>query len=264
MRIALGLEYHGATYAGWQTQPASACVKTLQNTLEAALAVIANQATAVVCCGRTDAGVHAVQQIVHFDTTAQRPLQAWVRGLNAVLPSTMSVRWAIPVADDFHARHSAFERRYTYALLNTAVRPTVWHTQAGWMHRPLNLAVMQQAADTLLGQHDFSTFRASQCQASTPIRTMTECMLERQGDLILFHIQANAFLHHMIRNIVGSLVYVGLGKWSLNDFAEAFAAKDRTKGAPTFSPDGLYFCGAVYPDHFNLPKPIFFQGLGGI
>jgi tRNA pseudouridine38-40 synthase len=255
MRIALGLEYHGAAYAGWQTQPQSAQVITLQNTLESALAVIANQLTPVVCCGRTDAGVHAVQQVVHFDTTAVRPLQAWVRGLNALLPKTLSVRWALLVDESFHARHSAIGRRYTYVLANTDVRPTLLHSQVGWVHRPLSLKVMQYAAKTLIGEHDFSTFRASECQARTPIRTITQLDIEQRGEFFLFHVQANAFLHHMIRNLVGSLVYVGIGKWSLEQFASAFAAKDRTHGAPTFAPDGLYFCGASYPQHYGISSP---------
>jgi tRNA pseudouridine38-40 synthase len=199
-----------------------------------------------------------VQQVVHFDTTAQRPLQAWIRGLNALLPKTMSVTWAVPVGDDFHARHSAIERRYTYALFNRPVRPSLLVGQVGWLHRPAQLLPMQLAAQTLIGEHDFSSFRASECQARSPIRTITQFEItqaDSSPELFLFHVQANAFLHHMIRNVVGSLVYVGMGKWSLDDFAQAFAAKDRQQGAPTFAPDGLYFCGATYPERFGIPAP---------
>ncbi len=261
MRIVLGLEYDGTAYAGWQRQPVSASVITVQEIVELAVSSIANHPVSIVCCGRTDAGVHATQQIVHFDTLITRTIYAWVRGLNALLPKNVSVRWASWVDISFHARYSALERRYTYVLYNNTVRPTLLHNRVGWVHRPLLLDPMQHAAQLLIGQHDFSSFRASQCQAQSPIRTLTHCSIEQRGHLFLVHVQANAFLHHMIRNIVGSLVYVGIGKWSVADFFTAFFAKDRCQGAPTFSPDGLYFCGAIYPQYFNIPQPAMLEFL---
>jgi tRNA pseudouridine38-40 synthase len=261
MRIVLGLEYDGTLYAGWQRQPVKASVITVQEIVELAVSGIANHSVSVVCCGRTDAGVHATQQIVHFDTSVIRTIHAWVRGLNALLPKNVSVRWALVADITFHARHSALERRYTYVLYNNTVRPSLLDNRVGWVHRPLLLEPMQHAAQLLIGQHDFSTFRASQCQAHSPIRTLTHCSIEQHGHLFIFNIQANAFLHHMIRNIVGSLVYVGIGKWSVANFSTAFLAKDRCQGAPTFSPDGLYFCGAMYPKHFNIPQPAVLQSL---
>ncbi len=256
MRFALGLEYDGSAFAGWQTQPDAAQVATVQDALETALSAIAAHPVALVCSGRTDAGVHAVQQVAHFDTTAVRPLQAWTRGLNSMLPKTIAVRWVQTVTDDFHARHSAVQRRYTYVLCTDAVRPSLLRSRVGWVHRALKLTDMQAAANTLLGEHDFSSFRASECQAKTPVRTITELAITQQGKMFFFNFQANAFLHHMIRNIVGALVYVGHGRWDQAEFTRVFATKDRKQAAPTFWPDGLYYCGAVYPDHFGVRAPI--------
>ncbi len=255
MRFALGLEYEGTEFAGWQTQSPQAQVTTVQDTLEAALSQIAGHAVCVLCSGRTDAGVHALQQIIHFETDAVRPDQAWVRGLNSLLPKTIAVRWMLPVNDAFHARHSALERRYTYALISDSVRPARLRHQLAWVHRPLNLAAMQQAGAMLVGEHDFSSFRASQCQAKEPVRQMSELTIEQSGAYFYFTFQANGFLHHMVRNIVGALVYVGMGRWSIAQFQAVFEARDRRLGAPTFAPDGLYFCGATYPAQMNIPKP---------
>ena len=256
MRFALGLEYDGSAFAGWQTQAPSAQVATVQDALDAALSNIANHAVISVCSGRTDAGVHALQQIVHFETTANRPLQAWVRGLNSLLPHTVVVRWVMPVPEHFHARHSAFARRYTYVLCSDTVRPALLQGKVGWVHRSLDLDKMRLAAALLLGEHDFSSFRASECQAKSPVRLLNHLNISKQGKLFFFDIQANGFLHHMVRNLVGALVYVGMGRWTEAQFQAVFEACDRTKGAPTFAPDGLYFCGATYPAQMNIPKPL--------
>lgn len=256
MRIALGVQYNGTHYAGWQTQAHTLGIDTLQEALEAALSSIANQAVSVVCAGRTDAGVHALQQVVHFDTDITRPIQAWIRGVNAKLPRDMSIRWAHIVDNDFHARFSAIARRYTYVLIADAVRPALSYQQAGWTHLHLDVKAMQQAAHILLGEHDFSTFRASQCQAKNPIRHLQALEIVQNGKVYFMHFKANAFLHHMVRNIVGGLVYVGSGRWDLNEFKRTFEAKDRTQGAPTFWSDGLYFCGPEYPKQYLLPEPV--------
>jgi tRNA pseudouridine38-40 synthase len=210
----------------------------------------------VSCSGRTDAGVHALQQVVHFDTQAIRPLQAWVRGLNSLIPKTLAVRWVLPVSNTFHARHSALERRYTYALLSHPVRPARLRNQVGWIHQSLNIQHMKQAAAMLVGEHDFSSYRASQCQAKGPVRHLSDLTIMQQGEFVYFNLQANGFLHHMVRNIVGALVYVGIGRWSVAQFQKVFEARDRTLGAPTFSPNGLYFCGAIYPQQMGIPQPL--------
>ncbi len=255
MRFALGLEYEGTFFAGWQTQPPSAQVDTVQDALEAALSQIAGERIQVLCSGRTDAGVHALQQVIHFDTQANRPQQAWIRGLNSLLPKTVAVRWVIPVSGTFHARHSALERRYTYVLLSDPVRPARLQHQVGWVHHPLDVQSMQLAAKQLLGEHDFSSFRASQCQAKGPVRTISALSIESLGRYVYLSVQANGFLHHMVRNIVGALVYVGMGRWTVKQFQTVFESRDRTLGAPTFAPQGLYFCGATYPAEMNLPAP---------
>jgi tRNA pseudouridine38-40 synthase len=264
MRYALGLEYDGTPFAGWQTQPPAAHVQTVQDVLQGALSQIASEPVEVFCSGRTDAGVHALQQVLHFDTTATRPDQAWIRGLNSLLPKTVAVRWAQCVDGSFHARHSALERRYTYALLSDAVRPSRSRHQVGWVHHPLNLSAMQQAAALLVGEHDFSSYRASQCQAKGPVRRISELTLVQHGTTVFLTFQANGFLHHMVRNIVGALVYVGIGRWTVAQFKAVFDARDRTVGAPTFAPDGLYFCGATYPAEMNIPMPLALGILGNL
>ena len=250
MRIALGIEYDGASFRGWQTQPGGGAV---QDALEAALARIAGGKIHVVCAGRTDAGVHATGQVVHFDTPAERPLTAWVRGANTFLPPAVAVRWAQPVGDGFHARFSASARRYRYLLLNRPQRPGVGHGRMGWFHWPLDAERMQQAAALMVGEHDFSTFRAAECQAKTPVRTMREAQVRRLGNLLLFDFEANAFLQHMVRNLVGSLVYIGQGKQPVGWVSELLAAKDRRLAAPTFAADGLYLVGVRYEAHWGIP-----------
>ena len=249
MRIALGLEYHGSAYTGWQSQRDGHGV---QDALERALATIADTSIGTIAAGRTDTGVHATLQIVHFDTSVARPDTAWTRGVNANLPSDVAVLWAHRVADDFHARRSAVARYYTYALLQRAVRPALLAGRVGWYHRPLDVAAMIESARVLVGTHDFSAFRAAECQAKTATRTLTKMEIAASGDFIRFDFCANAFLQHMIRNIVGALVYVGAGKHPASWIGELLAGADRTRAAPTFAPDGLYFTGADYDAKWNL------------
>ncbi|OFZ70464.1 MAG: tRNA pseudouridine(38-40) synthase TruA [Betaproteobacteria bacterium RBG_16_58_11] len=250
VRIALGLEYDGSHFCGWQTQT-NACA--VQDALEAALAGIACEPISTASAGRTDTGVHALAQVVHFDTQALRPESAWVRGVNALLPPAVSVRWAREVAPEFHARFSAQARRYRYLLLNRPVRPGLAAGRVGWYHAPLDLDAMQSAAKQLLGEHDFSAFRAAECQAKTPVRTLTELNIRRVNDLLVFDLRANAFLHHMVRNIIGGLVYVGKGKHEPEWLGEILAGRDRKLAAPTFAPDGLYLCGVEYPAQWGIP-----------
>ncbi len=249
MRIALGLEYSGTPFCGWQSQPSGASV---QDALERAIADIACHTARVAAAGRTDAGVHARMQVAHFDTTAERPLTAWVRGVNARLPDAVAVLWAAPVTQDFHARFSATARHYTYLLVDRGVRCALFADRVGWYHRPLHVDGMQEAAGYLVGSHDFSAFRAAECQAKSPVKTLTEMRVEREGECVRFTFSANAFLHHMIRNIVGSLVEVGAGKHPPVWVRELLEGRDRTRSAATFAPQGLYFMGADYPEGFEL------------
>lgn len=273
-RIALGIQYDGRQWQGWQTQPHR---KTVQDTLEAALAKFCQQSVATVCAGRTDSGVHAIEQVVHFDTEAERELFAWVRGLNAFLPATIAVRWAAEVAgatqasgaeqDAFHARFSAQARTYHYLIYNHPVRSPLWSGRSGWVFRPLRVEAMQTAAQALIGTHDFSAFRAAECQAHSPVRTMHTITLQRQGELILVTLKANAFLHHMVRNIVGSLIQVGIGNAAEAWVGEVLAARNRDLAAPTFSPDGLYLAKIDYDARWNLPQidtttPLFWNHNG--
>lgn len=251
MRIALGLEYAGCDYSGWQSQP---CGNTVQDKLEFALAAIAGNKTSVVCAGRTDTGVHALEQVVHFDTEVSRPLTAWVRGVNAHLPASIAVRWSCRVAEDFHARFAARARRYCYVLLNRRERPGLMSGRVGWCHHPLDEQAMRAAAECLVGEHDFSSFRSSECQAKTPVKVLRYCRIERMGDRIVFELEASAFLHHMVRNVVGSLVYVGMGRHPAAWLAEVLAARDRRIAAPTFMADGLYFVGVEYEEKWGLPQ----------
>lgn len=250
MRFALGLEYDGAGFSGWQSQPDG---NTVQDALEAALTTIAAAPMRVVCAGRTDAGVHALTQVVHFDTPVARSPTAWVRGVNAHLPPQIAVRWAIPVAEDFHARFSALGRNYRYILLNRSVRPGVLSGKVGWCHQPLDLEAMRAAAACLIGEHDFSSFRAAECQAKSPVKTMHRFEIARAGDMIRFECAANAFLHHMVRNLVGALIYIGMGRQPVGWMTELLARRDRRAAAPTFSPCGLYLAGVVYDPYWGLP-----------
>jgi tRNA pseudouridine38-40 synthase len=237
MRIALGIEYDGSAYNGWQSQAQGV---TVQDSLQAALSGVAGERIGVIAAGRTDTGVHGLEQVVHFDTQATRPVQAWVRGTNALLPKNVAVLWACPVSDEFHARFSAQARSYQYVLVNRASRVGVHHGKVGWFHAPLDVAAMCAAAQHLIGEHDFSAFRSSECQAKTPIKHLAQLDIRQHGDTLLFDLTANAFLHHMVRNIVGCLVYVGKGKYPPQWMREVLESRDRKLAAPTFMPDGLY------------------------
>ena len=250
MRIALCIEYDGRGFCGFQSQPERCGV---QDALQEALRAVAGSAVTVVAAGRTDAGVHATAQIVHFDTDVARPDTAWVRGVNANLRSTAAVLWAQPVTDRFHARFAAQARHYTYLLLDRPQRPGLSAGRVGWYHRPLDVDAMREAAAALPGMHDFSAFRAAECQAKSPVKTLARLDITRTGDLVRLDLSATAFLHHMVRNIVGALVYVGAGRQPAAWVAELLAGRDRTRAAPTFAPDGLYFAGADYDPVHGLP-----------
>ncbi len=252
MRIALGVEYEGTRYCGWQRQPSGASV---QDALEGALGGIAGHRLEAHAAGRTDAGVHALGQVLHFDTTADRPISAWVRGTNALLPRDICALWAQPVTEEFHARYRARGRSYLYLLLNRPQRPGVGMSRVGWHHRPLDVALMREAAQHLLGTHDFSAFRAAECQARSPVKDMREVSIRRQGDLVMFEFLADAFLHHMVRNLVGSLVRVGNGSAAPQWLAGVLGGRDRRAAAPTFAPDGLYLAGVHYDEAQGLPPP---------
>ena len=252
MRIALGIEYCGTGFRGWQSQAGGG---TVQDALESALGQIAGEKIGVLCAGRTDAGVHATHQVAHFDTNGERPLRAGGRGVNSQLPDGVAVRWAQPVGDEFHARFSARGRRYRYLLLNRPQRPGLWQGRLGWFHLPLDLAAMQEASLRLLGEHDFSAFRAAECQAKSPVKTLSRAEVRQSGNLFIFDFEASAFLHHMVRNLVGTLVYIGKGAQSPGWIDELLQLRDRTQAAPTFSADGLYFRGPLYEPHWNLPEP---------
>jgi tRNA pseudouridine38-40 synthase len=251
LRIALGIEYDGSMFCGWQTQPSGCGV---QDAIERAASTIAGQDIETVCAGRTDAGVHAIAQVVHFDTEAERPLTAWVRGVNALLPAGVAVIWAQPVDPEFHARYSARERRYRYLLLNRSARPGAYHRQVGWFHLPLDVERMRAGAAFLIGTHDFSAFRSAECQAKSPVRELRRLSIERRGDCLAFNLAANAFLHHMVRNIVGSLVYVGSGRRDPSWIAEVLAAGDRAAAAPTAASAGLYLVQVSYDARWKLPE----------
>ena len=251
MRIALGIEYDGSSFCGWQSQPQKCGV---QDALEAAIKNIAKHFVRVHAAGRTDTGVHALMQIVHFETDVIRPLTAWVRGVNAFLPSSVRVIWAQNVDDGFHARFSATQRSYQYWLINQPAASAIYADKAGWYHLSLDIAAMQAAAGFLQGEHDFSAFRASECQAKTPIRNLTIANVEKYGESILFNFSANAFLQHQVRNMVGALIYVGNGKYSPEWIKNLLEEKNRTLSPPTFSPNGLYLTGVVYDAKYHLPN----------
>jgi tRNA pseudouridine38-40 synthase len=251
MRIAIGVAYDGRGFAGWQSQPGGA---TIQDRLEAALAGIANAPVRATAAGRTDAGVHATGQVAHFDTAAERPETAWVRGVNAQLPEAIAVQWACAVDAEFHARYSATSRTYAYVLYNHPVRPAVFNGRTGWFHLPLDVERMRAAAGALLGEHDFSAFRSAECQAKSPVRVLTRATVARRGDYVVFGFTANAFLHHMVRNLVGCLVQVGKGAQPAEWVGEVLGGRDRGRAAPTFGPEGLYLMRVTYPERWHLPR----------
>lgn len=256
MRLALGLAYHGGAYQGWQSQRSG---QTVQDRVEAALSQLAGQRISTLCAGRTDAGVHALMQVIHFDTTAQRKEISWVRGSNALLPRDISVEWATEVPREFHCRASALSRRYVYVLLQSPVRPSIDQGRVGWSMYPLDLQAMQRASQCLVGEHDFSSFRAAACQAQSPVKHLLRIDITQRGAYWRFEFEAQAFLHHMIRNLMGSLLTVGQGRRPVGWMAEVLAARSRKVAAPTFSPDGLYFLGPRYDARWGLPDhtPLF-------
>jgi tRNA pseudouridine38-40 synthase len=250
MRLALGISYDGRAYQGWQSQPSG---RTVQDHLERALTEFAAQPVSTVCAGRTDAGVHGLMQVVHLDTPLRREEFSWVRGTNRFLPPDIAVQWARHVPDAFHSRASAIGRRYAYVLLESPVRPSLETGRAGWVFRPLDEGAMREASALLLGQHDFTSFRAAECQARSPVKTLRQAQVSRRGPYWRFDFEADAFLHHMIRNIMGCLVAIGQGLHPPQWMAQVLAARSRDAAAPTFAPDGLYFVGPVYPARWNLP-----------
>ena len=255
-RIALGVQYVGTAWNGYQKQPAR---NTVQDRLEIALEKFACTPLATTCAGRTDAGVHGIEQVVHFDTELDRAMQSWVRGVNAFLPDSIVVRWAHEVAPDlegneFHARFSARSRTYHYVLYNHPNPSALLSGRAGWVFRPLDVERMVEAGQYLLGEHDFSAFRASGCQANSPVKQMHEVSIARYGDVIVFTVRASAFLHHMVRNIVGSLIYVGTGRNEPAWMKEVLESRSRDVAAPTFMPDGLYLAKIDYDPKWGLPQ----------
>jgi tRNA pseudouridine38-40 synthase len=251
MRIALCLEYDGQDYCGWQSQPAGCGI---QDALERALAVLALHKVRVITAGRTDTGVHALSQVVHFDTETIRPEESWVRGVNAHLHRTLRVQWAKNVDPRFHARFDAQARSYQYLLVNQATAPSILAGKAGWFHLPLNVSHMQEAASYLLGEHDFSAFRAADCQAKSPIKHLYQADIQTIDKYLIFSFSGNAFLHHQVRNMLGALIYIGKGKYPPSHIKTLLDAQDRTMSPPTFSPDGLYLTGVKYEAMWGLPE----------
>lgn len=255
MRIILGIEYNGNGYCGWQSQ---AHASSVQHVLELALGKIAAHPVTVLCAGRTDAGVHALEQVVHFDTHAERPLDAWRLGGNSHLPNDVRILWARHALDGFHARYSAIARYYRYIISNRPVKSALAYQQTAWCHAPLDAEKMHQAAQHLLGEHDFSSFRAQSCQSKSPNRLMHFIDVHRQSDQVIIDLSANAFLHHMVRNIAGVLMDIGTGKQPTDWTKTLLAVKDRTQAAKTAPPEGLYLAGVYYPEHYGLAKhPVF-------
>lgn len=258
-RVALGVSYLGSAYKGWQSQPGGG---TVQDVLESALSKFAVRPIKVMCAGRTDAGVHGINQVVHLDTDLYRDPFSWVRGTNTFLPSDISVQWAVEVTRDFHARNSARGRRYTYIVLEAPVRPALEARRVGWVFRPLDLHAMQAAAAHLIGEHDFSSFRSSMCQSPTPVKHLRDIQIRRctgtggASAYWRFDFEGQAFLHHMIRNIMGCLIMVGTGVQQPDWVLAVREARDRKVAAPTFSPDGLYFMGPRYDAGWHLPDHV--------
>ena len=252
MRIALGVEYDGRPFRGWQAQQDD--LPTVQASLQRGLSRVADAPVELVCAGRTDAGVHALEQVVHFDTDAQRPERAWVRGVNSNVERAITVLWARPVGDDFHARFSATGRRYRYVILNRPVRSSLADGRVTWEYRPLDERRMHEAGRHLLGELDFTSYRAVGCQSHTPFRNVTRLDVTRQDDLVFIDIEANAFLHHMVRNIAGVLMDIGAGEREPDWAREVLEARDRTVGGVTAPPHGLYLMAVNYPPEFGLPR----------
>lgn len=251
-RFACRVEYDGRRFCGWQSQPRQQGA-AVQDQVEGALSEVAASAVRVHCAGRTDAGVHAVGQIIHFDAPSPRSPRNWILGANAGLPEDIRLHWAQPVPEGFHARFSALSRSYRYLVANTAVRPALGAGQLSWYRYPLDEARMHRAAQSLLGEQDFSAFRAAACQSHTPMREVQAVAVARRGELVVLEIRANAFLHHMVRNIAGSLMAIGSGRRDQSWLAELLRGRDRSRAADTAPPDGLYLAEVAYPAEFALP-----------
>lgn len=248
VRIALGIEYDGSYFNGWQTQNG---VRTVQETLEKALSKVADQPISVICAGRTDSGVHGLEQVVHFDTTAQRLSRSWIFGTNCYLPDDVNVLWATPIDSSFHARFSAIQRHYRYIILNRSVRSAVHARRMTWFYPPLDISKMQEAAQFLIGEHDFSSFRAKDCQSKSPIRNVTRLEVSRHEEQVWIEVSANAFLQHMVRNIAGVLMAIGMGKENPIWAKQVLESRNRTKGGITAPPDGLYLQSVDYKEEFE-------------
>lgn len=250
-RIAFGIEYCGSDFIGWQTQDQG---RTVQQAVEKALSIVADHAVTVQCAGRTDTGVHALHQVAHMDTEADRKMHSWILGANVNLPLDVNICWAMPVEDDFHARFSAIKRSYRYIILNRSARSSVVHNKVSWEARYLDEKLMARAAEYLVGEHDFSSYRAVACQAKSPMRTISRLELFRKENYIVIDIEANAFLHHMVRNIAGVLMEIGMGKRPVEWAKEVLDFRDRTRGGETAPADGLYLTDVEYPEQFSIPK----------
>ena len=256
MRIALGVEYDGHRYSGWQSQVGSA---TVQDVVESALAIVANHPLRVSCAGRTDAGVHAREQVIHFDTDSLRQRRQWVLGSNVNLPRDIAIRWAHPVDTSFHARFCAYQRSYRYVINNRPVRPALRHASASWIHASLDAERMHEAAQALVGEHDFDSYRTVACQAKSPVRTINKLSIVRQGEYLMMDVTANAFLHHMVRNIAGVLIAIGSGEKPVGWAQEVLDQRSRVKGGVTAPPTGLFFMRVDYPPEFMLPQQSLVQ-----
>jgi len=254
MRIALGIEYDGSQFCGWQMQKHG--IRTVQQAVETALSVVADEKIQVICAGRTDTGVHATAQVVHFDTASERPEKAWVLGVNAHLPDDVASVWSRPVDDDFSARFTATARQYRYVILNRKARPAVLHNKVSWRHGEIDEQLMHQAAQALMGEQDFSSFRSAACQAEHARRNVHFINIHRKGDFVFIDIKANAFLHHMVRNMVGSLLMIGQKEKPVGWMAELLSAHDRTQAGPTAPAEGLYLVKVTYPEQYDFPGEV--------
>jgi len=253
-RLAVGIEYDGTRFAGWQQQPGHL---TLQACVQNALSAVADHPVTVTAAGRTDAGVHACGQVAHFDTRARRPVRGWVLGANSHLPPDIAINWALEVESSFHARHTALGRTYRYCMLRRATRPALLRDRVCWIRSPLDAAAMHEGAQALVGEHDFSSFRAVECQSTTPVRHVDAIKVQSDGPLVVIEISANAYLHHMVRNIAGALLMVGAGERPPSWIAEALAARDRTRAGITAPATGLYLWQVRYPRSLEVPEPVF-------
>jgi tRNA pseudouridine38-40 synthase len=258
MRIALVVEYDGSQYHGWQAQTG---LRTVQQSLEYALSKVADSDVSIVCAGRTDTGVHATNQVIHFDSVKERSIRAWIHGANTFLPKDICVKLGKEVPDDFHARYSATARRYRYVIYNGAIRPSLLRSNVTWQYRQLDQRLMHQGAQFLIGEMDFTSFRSIECQSNTPMRHIHQIKVTRLGDMVIIDITANAFLHHMVRNIAGVLISVGSGKRPVAWVEEVLNAKDRKLGAETAPSYGLYLVQVTYPEQYAItpgnPGPLF-------